>query len=280
MTPLAVVLVSVSSVMHAWWNMASKRVRCTYFFFWVISLVGWVICSPVLVYAWGRVPPGAWICLGASGGFLAVYFASLAAAYGAGEMSVVYPVARSLPVAALCLVDLLKRERLSVLGASGLVLVAAGLLTLVFGGRGPKKKALCWACLTALGTIGYTVSDKLGVEFMRAAGSDALRTGCLYGWLEFGSFVVVGAPFALLGRKPLAPARPRDIALVGVLNVVAYFLVLAAYVGNPASYVYAFRQMSIVLGTLAGVFILKERGGKRVLASAAVAAGLLCLALA
>ena len=266
--------------MHAWWNMVSKRVRCTYFFFWVIAVAGWGLCSPVLIWSWGRVPPRAWACLGASGAFLVLYFASLAAAYSAGDMSAVYPVARSVPVAAILLVGILRRERLTALGGAGLLLVVVGLLTLVFGEGRRKKRALFWACLTALGTIGYTVSDKLGVEFMREAGTGAMKAGCLYGWLEFGSFVVLGAPFALMWKRPLAPARARDVAAVGFTNLAAYFLVLAAYVGNPASYVYAFRQMSIVLGALAGVLILKERGGRRIAASALVVAGLVCLALA
>ena len=58
----------------------------------------------------------------------AVYFSALARAYAAGDLSLVYPVARGLGVALVPLLAFLfLDERLSPMGALGIALVVAGI---------------------------------------------------------------------------------------------------------------------------------------------------------
>ena len=68
----------------------------------------------------------------------------------------------------------------------------------------------------------------------------------------------------------------EEIGSLSAFGPLVLFLLLASI-----AYVAGFRQLSIVLGVIAGVVILKEPGGRvRLLASAVIVVGLVLIALA
>jgi drug/metabolite transporter (DMT)-like permease len=70
------------------------------------------------------------------------------------------------------------------------------------------------------------------------------------------------------------------ILSIGLLTVGAYLLALVAYSMASISYVGAVREVSIVMGALAGWRFLKERlGGWRVVGSVVIFCGILVIAL-
>ena len=75
----------------------------------------------------------------------------------------------------------------------------------------------------------------------------------------------------------------RGIAVVigvGVLSPLAYILVLTALTVSPVSYVAPLRESGILIGTLMGTRLLDEEGGRRrVFGAAAMAFGIIALAL-
>ena len=67
---------------------------------------------------------------------------------------------------------------------------------------------------------------------------------------------------------------------VALLSPLAYVLVLTALTFTPVSYVAPAREVSIVIGAFIGAKVLKEADGRRRLwAAAAMAAGVIALAL-
>jgi drug/metabolite transporter (DMT)-like permease len=67
---------------------------------------------------------------------------------------------------------------------------------------------------------------------------------------------------------------------VAVLSPIAYVLVLTAISFTPVSYVAPAREVSIVIGAFLGAKFLKERDGpQRIWAAAAMALGVIALAL-
>src|SRR3989442_3755137 len=88
-------------------------------------LVGVVLCSPVLlIYPLTGVSPAAWAAVLVSGLFEAGYVFALTAAYGAGDLSLVYPVARGTPpLLVVPLAIVLLGERPSWQGLVGVALV-------------------------------------------------------------------------------------------------------------------------------------------------------------
>ena len=72
----------------------------------------------------------------------------------------------------------------------------------------------------------------------------------------------------------------RYIAGMAFLSPVAYVLVLTAMSFTPVSYIAPAREVSIVIGAFIGARYLKETDGRRrVWAAAAMAAGVIALAL-
>src|SRR5690554_788449 len=101
MTSQAILLLLCSAVLHASWNLLSKRsYPSTAFFFWASS-IGVLATAPLLLGA----PALTWAVLQRVGGLLVLtggcmagYYAALAGAYRHGVISIAYPLARALPI--------------------------------------------------------------------------------------------------------------------------------------------------------------------------------------
>jgi drug/metabolite transporter (DMT)-like permease len=94
---------------------------------------------------------------------------------------------------------------------------------------------------------------------------------------------VVMTPVALRSPAELRATwrrARREIVGVAILCPLAYILVLTAMVFTPVSYVAPAREISILFGALIGVRLLDEGDAlRRTLAAAAMAGGIVCLAL-
>ena len=142
MPPFAAGVVLFSTILHAGWNLIAKRRSDS----WTTILrILAVICAPGLLIAVStelfavRLLPHVWPLLLGAGGAQAVYFLGLTLGYRAGDMGVVYPVTRALPVLFLGGFDLARNLSPSPAGWLGLALVAAGCIVISWdagaGGR-------------------------------------------------------------------------------------------------------------------------------------------------
>jgi drug/metabolite transporter (DMT)-like permease len=134
----------------------------------------------------------------------------------------------------------------------------------------------------AMGTVGYTIVDKVAAEMLPPGPLMAAR----YGVLEF----VFSVPFFWLMLKLLREPIWAEMgighwkwpAIAGVFVLGAYWLVLWAYQLSPyASYIVALRQFSIVIGVAVGAFALREPApGLRLSAALMIALGVVCIVVA
>ena len=250
---------------------------------WGALVVGILCTSPILlVHPITELPREAWALVLLSALLETGYMLSLSAAYGAGDLSLVYPIARgTAPVLVTPLAILVLGERLSPLGVAGIALVVVG----IFASQGMSsrvspfapgaRRAVALAVLTGVMTAGYSLVNKVGVS---------VAPPMLYAFLVF---LVNGLlTWAVLWRRHgLAWPLPRDIRLlrlvtIGVLMMGAYMAVLVAMSLTAVSYVVAARETSIVVGALLGALVLKERHPATRLAGAVVIfAGVLVIAL-
>lgn len=282
MPPSALLLVLLAAVCHTTWNLLLKRgsERLTTQAGALASAV--VLTSPVLAfYSVRDLPPAAWMLIAASALFEAGYVFALTSAYGAGDLSLVYPVARG--SATLFVVPLaigLLGERPSVSGLLGIGLVLSG----VFGSdvqvyrrvaRGPgPRRALGLALLTGSMTAGYSLVNKVGVGVVPVP---------VYGYLVFAISVTLVYLIAWVGGRPLPiPRREgwlRTVA-IGILMVGAYVAVLSAMTLAPVSYVVAAREIGVVVAALLGTLVLHEpHSFQRTIAAVAIFSGLVVIAL-
>ena len=91
-------LVLAAAFAHAGWNFLAKGAEGGAAFVWLCAAVGTLLYVPVLAIALGT-DPGAlgWAALGlmvGCGALHAVYFVLLQRGYAAGDLSLVYPLAR------------------------------------------------------------------------------------------------------------------------------------------------------------------------------------------
>ncbi len=206
----------------------------------------------------------------------AVYYIFLASAYRNGELSHVYPFARSLPVVLVAAVSLLLGRGGQVQPPAwlGFLLVTAGCLLLPlpdFSGIHPRHYCHKWvlfALLAAVCITAYTLIDDQSLRILRSiadAGLSSLEWSLLYVELEaigislFMLFFLLPWRTQRTGFLHASGREWRTAFLMGFVITGTYVLVLfaMAYVSN-VSYVIAFRQLSIPLGAALGILGRKE----------------------
>lgn len=253
--------------MHAGWNLLAREQRGRDIFLPLLLIVSGVGLLPALIAEWQGDPilPIVWPYILITAVFQALYYFGLFKGYRSGDFTVVYPVARSLPVLVLALVDLIRGNTPSLVGGLGMGLIMVGcVLAPLESWRGFSlarywNKTMVWIGVTATGMIGYTLVDRAAAALIRPGLDTALR----YGLWE--SIATAGAYFVLLKlmKQPAIQIEGRAVwqrvTLAGVFMFGAYSLVLWAYqMPMPVSYIVALRQFSIVLGVVAGAILFHE----------------------
>src|SRR4051812_12360855 len=285
MTALALALVLTSAVLHATWNLLAKRVQAETPFLFLIYVVGALAYTPfaiaVLVIA---RPELGWIALA----FVAmaivlqtVYFATLTAGYRAGDLSLVYPIARATgPLLATVGAIAILGERPTPLGIAGALAIVAGALVLAGDPRSLRARragaAVGFALATGVVIALYTLWDKTAVSVL-------LIPPIVYDWMVIGGQAIVVAPFAWRRRTEVAAvwnAKRGTVIVVGLISRLSYLLMLTALSISPVSYVAPAREIGILFGTLLGVRVLAEGDPRRrVIGAAAMVLGIVLLAL-
>ena len=280
MSITAIILVVVSAVIHAAWNLLSKKRHPGAAFFLLASLTGTIMLLPAVVMSAGTLPffvtGRVGLLLLATGFFMALYYAGLAGAYRQGHMSVAYPLARSSPVIVVMVVALVlgRGDQITRQCVLGVLLVVAGCFLI------PMQKftdfrirnylnAMCGlALLAAIGTTGYSIIDDEALRLLRGTpeiGFGIVQTTLCYACCQGAVASFWLAIFILCRKDGRANLRQtfreqkRDTLVTGIGIYTAYSIVLVAlaFVDN-VSYVVAFRQLSIPLGAALGIFALRE----------------------
>jgi drug/metabolite transporter (DMT)-like permease len=279
MSITATILLLISAFTHAGWNFISKKGHPSQAFFLVSNTIGVICVFPILFYFPSRiplVPPSVWILVVMSGLFLAAYLAALAGAYRSGDISIAYPLARSLPVIFVFFATFIlgKEHQISWLLISGIIFVVAGCVMLPLNTFGNFHLAnyqnLCCflAMLSAVSVAGYTIVDDEALRRLRQlAGTpfNPIEGTLVYMVLEGISCSLWQCVFVFFNhreRKNItgtlnALKGPAAITGIGIYLTYGFVLASMNYVTN-ISYVAAFRQFSIPLGAIFGMSLLKE----------------------
>lgn len=266
--PLALVI--LAAFIHATWNLLSKRaaqagptfvfaynlVACVAYLPWVV----WLLARGALDWSLGVAA-----CILASGLIHFAYSLCLQRGYQVADLSVVYPVARGTgPTLSSLGAFLLLGEAPSLRGVLGLFAVVLGIGLISTQGdlsafRRPGGQAgVRWGGVTGSLIAGYTVVDAYAVKTF---GIQPVVLDWCSNMLRF----VLLTPIVLSN-----PARALELmkgrwllALgVGALSPLSYILVLGALdMRAPLSLVAPAREMSMMIGALFGMLILREPVG-------------------
>jgi uncharacterized membrane protein len=265
LTTLAIVL--VAAMLHAFWNLVIARATDTQAATAVVLAIGVLVGIPLAAVRW-NVQPQAWPYIAASSAIELAYFWLLTTAYRRAEMSLVYPIARgSAPVIVLVVAVTLLGVGSSLVQAAGVALVGLGVV-LVRGLRGGARLSdVAMALAVAVTIASYTLVDKEGVRYADP--------------IAYVTLILVVPAIASLAfiaarggvARVRAAVSPTTFA-GGVAGIATYGLVLFALTMSAAAPVAAVREVSVVIATILGALVLKERvGAGRMAGSVVVALG-------
>lgn len=282
--PVSVTLaVLAAAVTHATWNALAHRIKDQLVSFGLIGIGAIVVAIPLIVMV--AVPRAAsWPFLLTSVAIHVFYNLFLMRSFTYGDFGQVYPLARGTsPLVVTVLAAIFAAETPTIPQVAGVLIVSAGMATLVLAGRKdaakkgkPGRKALLAAFATGLTIAAYTVVDGLGVR----------RSGSPVGyiaWLMLLMSLCVPA-WAIAKRRQALRSLPRDVIAsglaAGALSVLAYGLVLWAQTRGALAPIAALRETSVIFGALIATMAFKEPFGRaRIVAATLVAAGILVLSL-
>jgi drug/metabolite transporter (DMT)-like permease len=276
MNPLVILLVLLSALLHVAWNILGKSGTPSKAFFFVASFGSVLVLLPFLIVTDFNftIIRDIWFYLLFSGFFMSIYYSGLSGAYRTGEMSMVYPLARALPVLFVPFISVVigNIEGISFFPLLGMVIVFTGCLILPqldirrFSFAGYFKTYSLYAVLAAFGTTGYTLLDSMGMEIIKTSDTKPVFGAIYYFIFQMiftSLFLGTNILFSRLEKEQLLKIlRTEKIHTIfaGVLVATAYIIILICYpLVIHVSYVTAFRQISIPMGALAGIFLLKEK---------------------
>ena len=279
----AITLLFGSAFLHTSWNLLLKQAGEKYIATWWAILLGSAVFLPFLFFT-GLPAREVWFLLAVSVLVEAGYYVALSTAYRDADFSLVYPLARGTAPALIAIWSLLfLGEKLTMGGLVGLGIIILGLL--VVGGSNlfqhrrakPHFRGVALSLLIALFISIYSTIDGAAVKHTAAFP---------YAVMIFFLAPVLTSPLVFqhygwsVLREELTAHWVRILA-IGLLMISAYLLALAAYSMAPVSYAGAIREVSVVLGAMAGWRFLGERmGGWRLTGSVVIFCGILVIAIA
>jgi uncharacterized membrane protein len=281
----AFLLVLSASLAHATWNFFAKRAAHSKHLIWLSSVTEALLVSPlafwVLTRAWSSLNLRALLFLLTTGVLHLLYTESLLRGYRAGDLTVVYPLARGTgPLLSFCGAVVLLHEHASLTAVAGALLITIGIL-LASGGLAAMRNSenhagLFWGLATGCTIACYTLVDGYSVRTLLISPILVEYAGNLFR-------AVVLTPGAIRRRALLREEYKqywKEATAIAVLTPVGYVLVLFAMRLAPISHVAPVREMSMLIGMYFGAKFLSEGHiVRRVTGSIFIAVGVAALAL-
>lgn len=270
MSILTVTLVVLAAFIHAAWNLLAKRaadggtafvfvytaVACVCYMPWVI----WLLASSTITWNTQVV-----FCIITSGVFHLLYSLFLQRGYQVADYSVVYPIARgTAPMLSSLGAYVLLGEQPSESGVSGLAAIVIGIFLISTQGdldrfsTSSARRGFVWGTLTAMMIAGYTLIDAWGVKALAIY-------PVILDWCSQIVRIFILLPWMLSHRqKAITVMKGKWVISIatGILSPLSYILVLLALSkGAPLSFVAPAREMSMMVGALLGMLLLREHVG-------------------
>ena len=250
-------MVLCAALVHATWNALIKTDGDRLSLIKLMSATQVVVSLVFIPFV--SVPSiDSWPYLIASSVFNTGYMLMLNRAYGTGDLSLIYPIARGVAPLAVAVVSIaVLGENLSYANQGAVLLIGLGITSLALTQR-PTRLIDLRPFLLALATgafiAAYTIVDGLGA---RASGSahgyviwlslvtSILIVGCVH-WLQQGR-----------GWRVAQRTRTAGIA-AGMMSYASSWVVIWALTLAPLALVSALRETGVVFAVIIGVAVLKE----------------------
>ncbi|MBK8024219.1 MAG: hypothetical protein IPK19_22985 [Chloroflexi bacterium] len=173
MTAAALLLVGASAVMHATWNFLAKRIGGGMAAIWLYSTLASLIYLPlagyILFVEQPTLGPTELLFLSGTVVLHIAYYFLLQRGYKAGDLSLVYPLARGTgPMLSVVGAILMLGERPSIGALAGAAFISVGVFILLGNPahlrRSDNRAAVAYGLLCGLTIAAYTLWDKQAVS--------------------------------------------------------------------------------------------------------------------
>ena len=275
----AIVIVIISALLHAGWNVLGKSNQGSGSSFFLASgFAAAAILTPYLIWyvhsvGLSNISLPFWQLLFLSGICQIIYLIGLGIAYKQADIGVIYPMARALPVLMVGLGTVLIGYELSTNQWIGFTLITLGCLFV------PLKQfselrlkaylnlSVLWALIAAIGTTGYSIIDKEALLLLEPLSTPSItnkHTAIFYLGIQFWAIVIPLSVWLLVSNQKIefynAWLLRKRATLAGIMMASTYGLVLFAMtMTENVSLVVALRQVSIIFGVVMGIYFLKEK---------------------
>lgn len=274
MSPTVIALALTAAIMHASWNAFLRSGADRLWSITVMGLTGIAAAIPLMIYYPLPSLTGFGFIL-TSALLQVAYSVFLVFAYRLGDLGQVYPIVRgSVPLLVSLGGFLLTGQVLAPTQLLGVVLVAAGIMSLSLGNNRAPTSSILWALLTGLIIATYATVDSTGVRLFADPKTYAAWVLFTYGVLLIVAYCLMRGRFTINLRE-----RECQKALIaGVFVLIAYGVVIIAYSMGPAGPITAIRETSVVFAMIIGRLFLGEKlTAKRIIACIIVAAGAIAI---
>jgi drug/metabolite transporter (DMT)-like permease len=273
MTGWALTLILAAAVIHATWNLLNKQASGHPTFTWLVAVLSALLYAPAtitIIEVWDIQIT--FVTIGLMAGSAALhtaYFVLLNQGYRAGDLSLVYPLARGTgPLLSSVAAIVFLGERPSAIALVGALLIVGGAVVLTTNlsqlRNGAARDAILYALITGFFIAAYTLWDKQAVSHFRIA-------PLVLDWGANVGRALLLTPLAVkYSDQTMLEWREHKYEAIAcaVLIPLAYILVLTAMQFTPVSYVAPAREISILIGTAMGARLLGEGDVRRRLAGA------------
>ncbi|MCG9568940.1 EamA family transporter [Vibrio chagasii] len=275
----AIIIVIISALLHAGWNVLGKSNQGSGSSFFLASgFAAAAILTPYLIWyvdnvGFANISLPFWQLVLLSGICQIIYLIGLGIAYKQADIGVIYPMARALPVLMVGLGTVLIGYELSLNQWIGFALITLGCLFV------PLKQfsdlrlkaylnlGVLWALIAAIGTTGYSIIDKealLLLEPLSTSNITNKHTAIFYLGIQFWAIVIPLSIWLLVTNQRVefnnAWILRKKATVAGIMMASTYGLVLFAMtMTENVSLVVALRQVSIIFGVVMGIYFLKEK---------------------
>ena len=262
MTLFGFSLVIFAAVCHATWNFLVKRINAGPELVFLFSAMSTLVYLPLALW-YGRslatFEPIHYLFLFGTALLHTGYFVMLQTGYRHGDLSLVYPTARSTgPMLSVTFAILVLGEAASWQAIAGGVLIIFGVLMLGGGLKARKGdgtlRSIGFGLVVGCFIGAYTVWDAYAVAHLMIA-------PVLMDWFSNLGRTLIMTPVALRRRAALRHLWQNhwlEALLVGIISPLAYILVLYAMTFTPVLYVAPLRETSVLLAVLLGSWLLHE----------------------
>ena len=250
-------LIFFAAFLHALWNIIIKSLKNSLVGIAMKVFFQSIIFFPIIFFV--PLPAGiTWLFIICSLILHSLYFILLGSMYNRSDLTFIYPIARGCAPFFVTILSLIFFvDHIPLLGILGILVISLGLILISLENYKKKIdfKLISISLFIALIISIYTFIDGLGVRSVGKSETYIVWNFFLGGWVSI-------AYVYLTKKKALFELQSKELFLILIASIIsfsAYAIIIWSMKHEPIGFVSSLRESSIIMASLIGYFVLKEK---------------------